>query len=186
VTRFGESLAILRSLLDTGAVDHDGGFESVHIADLGVRPAQQHLPFLIGGHGRRVVGLAGRFADIFQFTGLTHGPDGKPGGGGFALDQVVERSRWLTESAGEREAEIERSALVQVTAVGPGSPSVDDLATRFGQPADVVEHTPFALFGSLEQVIDKVERLREHVGITHYVVRGPEGFAPVVAALRGR
>ena len=70
VTRFGESLAILRSLLDTGAIDHDGEHGSVHFHDIGIRPVQEHVPFLIGGHGRRVVGLAGRYADIFQFTGL--------------------------------------------------------------------------------------------------------------------
>ena len=40
--------------------------------------------------------------------------------------------------------------------------------------------------GSLEQVIDKIERLREQLGISHYVVRDPEGFAPVVEALAGR
>ena len=68
--RFGESLAILRSLLDTGAADVDGDHESVHVEHLGVRPVQDRVPFLIGGHGRRVVELAGRYADIFQFTGL--------------------------------------------------------------------------------------------------------------------
>ena len=49
---------------------------------------------------------------------------------------------------------------------------------------EVIEHTPFVLSGSLDQVVDKIERLREVLGITHYVVRDPEGFAPVVEALR--
>jgi probable F420-dependent oxidoreductase len=186
VTRFGESLTILRSLLDTGAIDHDGQHESAHFHDIGIRPVQAHVPFLIGGHGRRVVGLAGRFADIFQFTGLTHGPDGTPSGGGFALDQVAERAQWLSQAAGDRDDEIERSALVQFTSVGPDPPTGSDLAERFKHPADVVEHTPFALFGSLEQVVDKIERLRQQLAITHFVVRDPEGFAPVVEALAGR
>ena len=186
VTRFGESLAILRSLLDTGAVDHDGEHESVHLADIGIRPVQEHVPILVGGHGRRVVGLAGRFADIFQFTGLTHAADGTPSGGGFALDQAVERGRWLTEAAGDRDTEIERSTLLQFTSVGPDAPKAADLASRFTLPADVVEQTPFALFGSLEQVVDKVERLRETLGISHFLVRDPEGFAAVVEALAGR
>ena len=185
MTRFGESLAILRSLLDTGAIDHDGEHESVHVHDIGIRPVQQHIPFLIGGHGRRVVGLAGRYADIFQFTGLIHGVDGTPSGGGFALDQVLERAQWLSASAGDRDGEIERSALVQFTSVGPEAPTASDLAERFKHPAEVVEHTPFALFGSLDQVVDKLERLRQQLGITHFVIRDPEGFAPVVEALAG-
>lgn len=186
VTRFGESLAVLRSLLDTGAVDLDGTHASIHVGDLGVRPTQDSVPFLIGGHGRRVVGLAGRYADIFQFTGLTHAADGTPSGGGFALDQVIERARWLSAAAGARDDAIERSVLVQFASVGPDAPSAPELTERFHHDADVIERTPFALFGSLEQVVDKIEGLREQLGVSHFVVRDPDGFAPVVAALAGR
>jgi len=50
----------------------------------------------------------------------------------------------------------------------------------------VIEHTPFVLTGSLDQVVDKIERQRETLGISHYVVRDRDGFAPVVAALAGK
>ncbi len=186
VTRFGESLAILRSLLDDGSADIDGVHEQVHLESLGTRPLQDHVPFLIGGHGRRVVALAGRHADIFQFTGLTHGERGAPNGGGFALDQLVERSRWLEAAAGERHDDIERSALVQFTHVGPDAPSAEALAERFDLPVDAVAGTPFVLAGSVEQIVDQIERRRISLGITHYVIRDPEGFAPVVEVLAGR
>lgn len=186
VERLGESLTILRSLLDAGSADHDGNHESVHLADLGVQPSQTRVPFLIGGHGRRVVALAGRYADIFQFTGLVHGDGGKPSGAGFALADILERARWLTSAAGDRDADIERSALVQFTHVGRDAPTASDLSARFGLDEEVYEHTPFALSGSLEHVVDRIERLRELAGISHWVVRDPDGFAPVVDALRGR
>jgi len=186
VDRFGESLEIVRSLLDTGAADIEGEHEHVHVGALGVRPVQSRVPFLIGGNGRRVVTLAGRFADIFQFTGLTHGERGAPSGGGFAVDDLMERSRWLAESAGDRHADIERSALVQFTHIGTDAPDASTLAERFELPSEVVDATPFALAGSVEQVVDKIERLRELLGITHYVVRDPDGFAPVVDQLTGR
>ena len=183
VTRFGESLAILRSLLDTGACDVDGDHERVHIRDLGVRPAQDRVPFLVGGHGRRVVGLSGRFADVFQFTGLTHGERGAPSGGGMAMDQLRMRAAWLAEAAGDRDDEIERSALVQFTHVGDDAPTAAALADRFDQPEEVVATTPFVLVGSVERIVDRIGRLHEELGITHYVVRDSEGFAPVVDAL---
>ena len=186
VTRFGESLAILRSLLDTGAAHVDGDHEQVAIDDLGVEPLQERVPFLIGGHGRRVVALAARYADIFQFTGLVHGERGAPSGAGFARAEVDRRSRWLAEAAGDRHDEIERSALVQFTKVGTDTPTADDLAERFTLPVDVVTDTPFVLFGSLDQVVDRLERQRESLGISHYVVRDPDDFAPVVDALAGR
>jgi alkanesulfonate monooxygenase SsuD/methylene tetrahydromethanopterin reductase-like flavin-dependent oxidoreductase (luciferase family) len=50
----------------------------------------------------------------------------------------------------------------------------------------VIEETPFAFVGSVQQVIDKIERLRADVGISHYVIRDAEAFAPVVAMLAGR
>ena len=122
---------MLRSLLDTGAATFDGEFHHVAVDSLGVRPAQARVPFLLGGHGRRVVALAARHADIFQFTGLTHGEDGVPAPGGFALDDVRQRARWLEDAAGDRD--IERSALVQVVHVGAGADeAIAGLVDRFG------------------------------------------------------
>lgn len=184
VTRFGEVLHILRGLLDDGSVTHAGEHESIDMHDLGVEPHQARVPFLIGGNGPRVVRLAGRYADIFQFTGLTHGEDGTPSAGGFALDDLIQRSRLLSETAGVRDGEIERSALVQVTGVGVDAPSVEDLVERFRLDADVIADCPFILCGSVEQIVDKIEMTRERLGITHYVVRDPEGFAPVMEVLR--
>lgn len=47
-----------------------------HLAndDLGVRPVQDRVPILVGGHSQRVVSIAAWQADVFQFTGLTHDP----------------------------------------------------------------------------------------------------------------
>ena len=186
VDRFEESLAILRDLLDTGACHRDGVHHTIDIDEFGVAPTQAHVPFLIGGYGRRVVGIAGRYADIFQFTGLVHDEQGNPTARGFALDHVLERARWLDEAAGDRNADIERSSLVQMTHVGDDAPSLAELAQRFEADEEVVRDTPFALVGSVEQVVDRLERLRELTGISHYVVREPESFAPVADALRGR
>ena len=185
VSRFAETLVVLRSLLDTGGVDHDGEHESVHFDDVGVSPAQTTVPFLLGGHGPRVVRLAGQYADIFQFTGLTHGRDGAPTAGGFALRSLDERSHWLDEAAGQRNSSIERSALVQFTSRGDEAPPARELASQFEIDESTVEETPFILSGSVTQIVDKIERLRERLGITHYVVRDPEGFAPIVEALSG-
>ena len=49
----------------------------------------------------------------------------------------------------------------------------------------MAEGEPFVLSGSVEQVVDKLERVRERTGISHYVIRDPDTFAPVVATLAG-
>ncbi len=186
VTRFGESLHVLRELCDHGSCSFAGDHHQIDMPELGIQPVQEHIPFLVGGHGRRVVTLAGQHADIFQYTGLTHAEDGSPSGGGFAIEQVRQRAAWLADAAGDRSDMIERSVLVQLTAVGAEA-HAETLATeRLQQYRDIMDDTPFMLSGTLEQIIDKMERLREDLQISHYVVRDPEGFAPVVAALAGK
>lgn len=99
------------------------------------------------------------------------------------------RARWLEDAAGDRLETIERSALVQRTAIGPDGDADGarrELNERWGLSPDEVDDCPFALFGSVEEVVDKLERLRAALGISHYVIRDAGGFAPVVAALKGR
>ena len=183
---FAETLAVLRSLLDTGTASLNGEFHHIAVGDLGVRPAQTHVPFLIGGHGRRVVSIAAQYVDIFQFTGLTHDPAGNLSPRGFGLGDIRQRATWLTAAAGPRDSLIERSALVQVAHVGADTdPRLDEVAARLSIDRGTLQETPFVLVGSAEQAVDKLERLHAAIGISHYVVRDGTGFAPVVAALGG-
>ncbi|MBW3604327.1 MAG: TIGR03621 family F420-dependent LLM class oxidoreductase [Actinobacteria bacterium] len=186
VDRLAESVVVIRSLLDEGAVTFSGAHHHVALDDLGTPPTQPHVPLLIGGHGRRMVELAARHADIFQFTGLTHGDGGALQPGGFDIAAVDERARWLTTTAGGRDTDIERSALVQFAAVGDDAPDTSELAARFGLDAATIEASPFVLTGRAPRIVGKLERLRERIGVSHVVIRDPEGFAPIVDALRGR
>jgi probable F420-dependent oxidoreductase len=186
VTRFGESVEIVRRLLDDDSAHVDGEHYRVALDALGVRPIQHRVPILVGGFGRRVVTIAARFADIFQFTGLSDAPDGSVAAGGFAIDEVARRARWLIEAAGDRDDAIERSALVQMVAVGEAVPSDQEIATRFDVDADAIKDSPFVMAGSVEQIVDKLERIRAATGISHYVVREPDAFAPVSDVLSGR
>ena len=188
VTRFEESIDAIRALLDTGATHVNGEHIRLAIDDIGIRPAQAHVPILIGGHGRRVVTIAAAKADIFQFTGLTHDPgSGKPSGGGFAPNAVASRHEWLRDAAGARYDQIELSALVQVTKVGAGAAEVRARASeRIQLSSDDLDETPFVLIGSVAEVCEKLHRLRERFGIHHIVIRDPDDFAPVVAALASR
>jgi probable F420-dependent oxidoreductase len=186
VTRFGECVEIVRSLLDDDAAHVTGVHHTIALDELGVRPVQAHVPLLIGGFGKRVVTIAARHADIFQFTGLSDLPGGKVGAGGFSIDQVIERATWLADAAGDRDGEIERSALVQMIEVGADVSDATTIGERFEIDPAIVADTPFVLSGSVEQLIDKLERTRQTTGISHYVIREPDLMAPVVAALAGR
>ncbi len=187
VTRFGESIDALRSLLDTGSASCAGEHITLSIEGLGVRPVQNQVPILVGGHGRRVVSIAAEKADIFQFTGLTHDPiTGAPSAGGFARTAVAKRHGWLQDVAGDRYPRLELSTLVQRTHVGAGGREVrEEIAARLNAEPSLVDETPFFLVGSKTQVIEKIHALRDDFGIHHIVSRDPDDLAPIVAALAG-
>ena len=188
VTRFDETIGALRTLLDEGSAHCEGEHVTLSVSDLGVRPAQDRVPILIGGHGRRVVSTAARRADIFQFTGLTHEPvTGEPSAGGFTRAAVAERHRWLQAAAPDRHHELELSTLVQETTVGAKAPEARAAAAaRLGVEPAVVDECPFLLFGSETEVVEKLLALREEFGIHHVVSRRPDDLAAVVAELAGR
>jgi probable F420-dependent oxidoreductase len=185
VDRLEAAVEIISALLATGSAQADGPYQ-VEVSDLGVRPIQQRVPLLLGGHGRRVVGLAGRCSDIFQYTGLVHEADGTPTPAGFPLEEVLIRRRWLEDAAATRLTDIECSTLVQHTRIGNGASShVERLADRYGFERSVIERSPFLLVGSASEVCEKLHSLRDQLGISHVVVRDAMGFAPVVDMLKG-
>ncbi len=188
VTRLTESVTVLRSLLDDGAASHAGSEISVDVDNLGVEPVQQRLPIWVGGNGQRVVSMAGRLADGFQLTGMSHHAEtGKLQATEFSADAVSQRVAWLAESAGDRLPDMDISALVQATAIGDDTTAQrKDVFDRMGCPDEVIDHTPFVMVGSTGQIIEKLLRLRDQFGIHHYTCRDAGDFAPVVAELAGR
>ena len=73
-----------------------------------------------------------------------------------------------------------------MTHVGDGADeAIDGVCERVDLARDVVASTPFLLLGSLAEVVEKILCLRDELGVSHFVVRDPEGFAPVVDVLAG-
>jgi probable F420-dependent oxidoreductase len=187
VTRLEQSVQVLRSLLDTGTCQLDTEHHHIDVDDLGINRVQKRVPILIGGNGRRVVSIAGRHADIFQFMGMSHDKSGGLSAAAFARDDVAQRRAWLEQAAGDRIGSIELSALVQIAEIGDGAAAKRaEAAERTKLSTEIIDETPYVLVGSKEQIIDKLERQRQQVGISHYVVRELESFAPIVEALAGR
>lgn len=187
VSRFEQSVEVIRSLLDTGSGSSDTEHHQIELDDLGVPNVRDHVPILIGGNGRRVVSIAGRHADIFQFMGMSHDEKGQLSAAAFRPEDIAQRRDWLEQAAGDRIDSIERSALVQITEIGDGAAAKrEEASERIKLPAEVLDETPYVLVGSQEQVIDKLERLRDQFGISHYTIREYETFAPIVEALSGR
>ena len=200
IDRLAETIAVLKALFGPDPVTFDG--EHVHVHGLiGVPAAVQrpHPPLLIGGGGKRMLGFAGRQADI---VGVNANLSAGDVGGHSVIDvgweRMEEKIDWVragAQSAGRRFDDIELSMAQWLLYVNESRREcealIDKLAHRLGVEPKWLEEAPGVLVGSVGRVIEKLQELRERLGIAYVQVHsGPRGvdlepLAPVVAALAG-
>jgi alkanesulfonate monooxygenase SsuD/methylene tetrahydromethanopterin reductase-like flavin-dependent oxidoreductase (luciferase family) len=121
------------------------------------------MPIMMGARGPRMLRLAARQADII---GVLPGDDGPEGLG--------KQMAVIREAAGDRYDSIEFTRLhfdVQVD----GKPE----RTQAGRGPSLV--------GSVDEVVEQLQKLREEYDVSYIMVIGPQidAFAPVVARLAG-
>jgi FMNH2-dependent dimethyl sulfone monooxygenase len=104
-TRYAETLAIVRRLLDGERVTFDGRFHQLRDAVLTPAPTRR-IPILVAGDGPRVLRLAARFADAWNDNGFGR-PDERLTGVLRSLDEAF-------EAEGRDPASIERTIGVTV------------------------------------------------------------------------
>jgi probable F420-dependent oxidoreductase len=184
VARLAESVQIVKRLLAGETTTLVGEHYTVREHEAYPRPAQSHVPVLVGGNGRRVLRLAAREADIVGFTGFsqvegTHDVNLNR----FTFAGARQRVAWVRESAGARFDQLELNALVQH--VGERS-SASALAARFGLSEDDLLGSPFMLFGGPTEMADALHARRERLGLSYLVVfeTAMDAFAPVIEVLR--
>ncbi len=183
--RLRESVELLRALLDGDTVDHTG--EHYRIAGARVRRStQDHLPILVGGNGRSLLGHAGAHADIIGLQGLgrTHA-DGHRHDVDWRSSRLEDQLRQVREGAGDRYDDLEINALVQVVQLTDDRDgALAKICERVdGLTMDDAAETPYLLVGTVDQVMNHMITCNERWGINYFAVRALDEFAPVLAAL---
>jgi probable F420-dependent oxidoreductase len=183
--RLAEFVEIVRALLDGGSVNFHGDHFSLTAASTGRSTAQERLPILVGGSGPALLTHAARHADIVGFTGLGRTlPDGHRHAARFQPEVLDDEVALVRQAAGEREVEL--NVLVQV---------VDVTTDRRAAAAAIVDRvedltredaltTPFLALGTHDQIAERLGVAQDRWGISYFVVREAEAFAPVIARLR--
>lgn len=193
VDRLEESIQLLKRLLSGSPATVRGSHYKVDGLATFPRPAQRpHPPILVGAGGRRMLGIAGRHADVVNIL-----PKALPDG--TISDDLSERSpaaigrkvEWVREAAGERFAGLELGLVASVAAGEDGRDQAERLAVRRGwgaAAAGQVLEMPSVLAGPPERIADQLQARRERLGLSYYVVSSAsmEAAAPVVASLSGR
>jgi probable F420-dependent oxidoreductase len=190
IERLAESLEIMRSLWSTGRATFAGTHYQVKDAIGSPDPATPGgPPLVIGGGSRRILTLAGQFADVVSIVpSLAAGAIGAE----MAAESVVEKYRdrvdWARKAAGDRADALEFQCWTAAVQVVPNRDEVvAQLAPVFGLTPDQLAAAPIALIGTVEQIAETLRQRRESLGFSYIVVHEAEMVAlgPVIAELAG-
>jgi probable F420-dependent oxidoreductase len=190
ISRMAESLAVMKSLWSTGAATFAGEHYTVTGAVGAPLPHRRpHPPVIIGGGGRRVLGIAAREADIVGVNpSLAAGYVGPEVLETTTAEYYDQRIAWIREAAGDRFDALELQCLTFLVQIVPDrEDAIGRLASMMGVTAAQVDGSPIALVGTIEQIAERLVERRARFGFSYIVVHEAEmeAFAPVVAALAG-
>jgi len=198
IERMEEALQIMRSMWTQPRTSFEG--RHYRISDIGEAAAGQDPndppKVLIGGGGKRVLGIAGRYADIVGINPKMK--DGKilpETPADLRPANVREKVEWVRESAeraGRDPDALEFNALTFVVSVTDDPSGLRRaLAKGSGMTEAEVADCPIYLTGSPNEIRDRLEKRREETGISYVALAAAahgalEEFAEVVEPLVGR
>jgi probable F420-dependent oxidoreductase len=190
IDRLAESLEIMQSMWRTGRADFVGKHYAVHDALGSPSPATPGgPPLVIGGGGRRILTLAGRFADIVSIVpSLAAGAIGPEVAEESVVEKYRDRVEWVRQAAEGRDVEIEFQCWTAAVQVAPNADKlIDDLAPAFGLTPAQLRAAPIALIGAVKEIIETLRERRESLGFSYIVVHEAEmeALEPVIAELAG-
>jgi probable F420-dependent oxidoreductase len=191
IDRFVEGLEVIKGAMSDGPFSFSGSHYTITNYNGTPKPVQKPgPPILIGGGGKRVLGIAARHADIIGINAtLAAGVIGPDAFSTMTAAAVDEKVAIVEAAAGGRMSDIEmnvRAFLVNIT--DDASAAAAAIAGMLGVEASMVEETPFALVGPPAKIIEDLQARRERWGFSYVIIGQAEvdAFAPVVAALHGR
>ena len=146
-------------------------------------------PIMIGGGSPRILGIAGKEADIVSINfDNSAGKIGPQGVGSGTIDGTAQKIEWVRAGAGERFDDLEIEIAAYFTVVTDHTEAVQgEFAKLFGLEASDIANHPHCLIGPVEELIDTIQQRREDLGINYITFSGAviDDVAPIVEALSG-
>ena len=189
IERMVESLDVIEGLFGAEPFSYDG--EHYNISEMNglPKPVQSRPPLLIGGGGKRMLGVAARRADIVGITANLRagvvGPDAAADSMSDAYDQKV---AWVKDAAGDRFDDIELSSLTMAfVATDDRAGSLEFVASMFDSTPELAGESPAVLVGSVGEMVEQLQTRRERWGFSYPVLQGDDidEMAAIIAELAG-
>jgi probable F420-dependent oxidoreductase len=148
-----------------------------------------HPPIMVGGGSKRVLSIGAREANVVSLN--FNNRSGKLGPGAVqsgTAEETAKKIGWIKDAAGGRMSEIELEIGAYFTFVTDQSqPVVEGMSKAMGLEPEQMRDHPHGLFGSVDEICERLEKRRELYGLSYITVGADvaEAFAPVVARLAG-
>jgi probable F420-dependent oxidoreductase len=191
IERLEEALKVIKGFFTGKPFTFSGKHYSIKEGEGSPSPVQKpHPPILLGGGGRRMLGLAAREADVVHINyNLNEGRISPKLVRTGMAEATEEKVRWIKEAAGERFDSIELGFTVFFANITDDRESIASaMAPSMGfEPRDVLE-MPHFLIGTMEQVEQDLRDRRERYGFSDVILPGSsaDDLAPIVERLAGR
>jgi probable F420-dependent oxidoreductase len=190
IARLAESLEIMRAMWQRGSVTFSG--EHYRVTEASGMPSPVTPggpPLVIGGGSKRILSLAGRYADVVSIVPtLAAGRIGPEVAAESVVEKYVDRVRWARDAAGERAGELELQCWTVAVQIVPNANEVfESMAPTFGLTPAQLRAVPLALIGTTAEIVETLQKRREELGFSYVVVHEAEmeALAPVIAELAG-
>jgi probable F420-dependent oxidoreductase len=188
IERLAEAVQIFRGLWSGEPFSFSGKHYTVAETTGYPKPASD-IPILIGGGGQKILSLAAQQADIVGINPKIVARGINPRSMATAAADVVdEKLGYVKAAAGDRFDSLELQLQVFVTVVTEDPMAVaEKLAPNFGLTPDLVLQAPYFQIGTVSQIKEDLQALRERWGISYIAFQGDatQAMAPVVAELAG-
>lgn len=191
IARLDASVAILRGLFADEPFNSAGAHYRITDLHGYPRPARRGgPPILLGGGHERMLRLAGRVADIvgIMTTSVASGDlvDDPRGRMPAAVEQKI---AWIREGAGERFAQLELSAVVDIIIATDRQAAAERLIARrgwHGIDSIAVLEMPLIFIGTIEQIATQMIERRARYGLSYYIIGDADAaaVAPIMESLR--
>jgi probable F420-dependent oxidoreductase len=193
--RLEESVRVVKGLFGPDPLTFHGAHYRITELDGLPKPVQApHPPLLVGGGGKRVLGIAAREADIVSVhCNLRRGELDESAASDLAAERVAEKVGWVraaAEEAGRPPADLElqfTTYLCDVTdAPHSAGASRSSFAGLLAADRALLERSPSVLVGSVQECVERLLERRERYGFSYLNLGADlDNVAPVVARLAG-